>query len=66
MVELGDLDREKLRLEVEKLRFERQKLAIEVAFKRRDATSPRRNLLRDLLGNPIALAIVGGALMSAE
>lgn len=55
----GDLDVAKLRLDRDRLRFERQKFAIETRAQRRDR-SGQRHILKDLLINPIALAVVGG------
>jgi hypothetical protein len=46
-----------------RLRFERQKLALEMLAKRRELAGARhRSVLRDLLANPLSVAIVGGIL----
>src|SRR5437660_2628062 len=56
----GDsLDRERLLLERERLKFERQKLAIDALLKRRELAG-RSGPFKDLLANPLALAVVGG------
>jgi hypothetical protein len=50
-------------LEWGRLRFERQKLALELQLKRRELAQGRhRGILRDLLANPLSVAIVGGVL----
>jgi len=61
MVEVKEIDHQRLLLERDRLKFERQKLAIEVGLKRREtATASRSPALKELFANPIALAIVGG------
>jgi hypothetical protein len=50
-------------LEWERLRFERQKLALELRFKRRELSAVQaRSWWKDLLANPLSIAIVGGLL----
>src|SRR4051794_31675084 len=46
-----------------RLRFERQKLALELHVKRRELAEQRkRSIWKDLLANPLSVAIVGGIL----
>src|SRR4051812_9793015 len=53
--------RGQLALEWEQLRFERQKHALELRFKRRELTEKQsRSVWKDLLANPVTVAIVGG------
>jgi hypothetical protein len=54
------LELERLSLEREKLRFERQKLAVDAILKRRELAGRQNKSWKDLLANPLALAIVGG------
>ena len=56
----GNLEAERLSLERERLKLERQKLAIEVRLKKRELVKNKDSLLKELLANPLALAIVGG------
>jgi len=46
--------------ELEKLRLERERLALEVALKQRELDQPPRTSWRDILANPLILAVVGG------
>jgi V8-like Glu-specific endopeptidase len=55
-----NLDGERLSLEKERLRTERQKLAIELRLKRRESAERRGKSWKELLANPLTLAIVGG------
>jgi V8-like Glu-specific endopeptidase len=54
------LEIERLSLERERLKLERQKLAIEVRLKRRELVERQGKPLKELLANPLALAIAGG------
>jgi hypothetical protein len=50
-----------LALERDKLRFDRQKYALEVRLKKREfREKERKNLWKDVLTNPVTIAIVGG------
>ncbi len=60
MADMESLEREKFLLERARLKFERQKLALEVALRRREACTPKAGWLKDLVANPLVLAIVGG------
>src|SRR5215472_14401473 len=62
MAEPVSPEHERLRLERDKLRFERQKFAAELRLKRREHALPRSTWLKEVLANPLALAIVGGFL----
>jgi hypothetical protein len=62
IVAADDLEAQKLALERDRIRFERQKLAMEVALKRRERSSSKRSIVRELLSNPMTLAIVGGVI----
>jgi hypothetical protein len=56
----NDLDRQRLLLERQRLRTERQKLALELRVKRQELSERRNKTWKELLANPLALAIVGG------
>ena len=61
MIEPRDVTHgESLNLERERLKFERQKLSIEVMLKRRELSAHKADYLKQLLTNPVTLAIVGG------
>lgn len=49
-------------VELESLRLERQKLALEVLLKRRELSLRRRSWLRELVSNPLTLAVAGAIL----
>jgi hypothetical protein len=54
---------QQLALEWERLRLERQKLALELRFRRREIVEKRsRSVWKDLLANPVIVAIAGGIL----
>src|SRR3954451_665811 len=54
---------ERLALERDRLRLERQKLALELRFKRRELAAMRtKSIWKELLANPLTLAIAGGIL----
>jgi hypothetical protein len=55
-----DLDKERMALEWERLRSERQKSALEFRLKRRELAAQSSKAWRELLANPVTLAIVGG------
>ncbi|CCJ05686.1 Hypothetical protein BN69_0235 [Methylocystis sp. SC2] len=57
---MDDLESLRLALDRERLKFERQKLATEVRHRRQESRRPRPAFWKDLLSNPLALAIVGG------
>lgn len=61
MAESDSLDHQRFQLERDKLRFERQKFAIEVRFRKLEQASPK-SIWKDILANPVSLAIVGGFL----
>ena len=54
------LEIERLSLERDRLKLERQKLSIEVRFKRRELVERQGKSFKELLANPLSLAIVGG------
>jgi V8-like Glu-specific endopeptidase len=56
------LERERLSLERERLRVERQKLALEFRLKRRELGERGDKSWKELLANPLMLAIAGGFL----
>lgn len=56
------LEERRLALEFERLRFERQKVGAEFWLQRRESRTSRRTAWKDLLANPLTLAIVGGFL----
>jgi S1-C subfamily serine protease len=58
--EASGLDPERTSLERDRLHFERQKLAIEFRLKRRELADRHNRGWKELLTNPLALAIVGG------
>lgn len=58
--EKNNLEVERLRLEYERLRLDRQKLAVETRLKRRELLQSQNKIFKDLLANPLSLAIVGG------
>jgi hypothetical protein len=49
-----------IELERERLRFERQKFAMEFKLKRQEFRDGRRKDWKELLANPLTLAIIGG------
>jgi V8-like Glu-specific endopeptidase len=53
---------DRLSLERSRLRTERQKLALDVRLKRREISERKNKTWKELLANPLTLAIVGGAL----
>lgn len=55
-----DIEKEKLALDWERLRFDRKKAAMEYRLKRNELAGARGKEFKELLGNPFALAIVGG------
>lgn len=55
-----NLEVERLSIERERLRTERQKLAIELRLKRQEFVERRSKSWKELLANPLTLAIVGG------
>jgi len=56
----GELEPERLAIERERLRTERQKLAVEFRLKRRELTAGQTKGWKELLANPLTLAVVGG------
>lgn len=60
MVGTTSIDRDRVALDRERLRFERQKLAVEIREKRRQRIFVKKSFFKDLMANPVALAIVGG------
>jgi hypothetical protein len=55
-----DIEKQKLALDWERLRFDRKKAAIEYRLKRDELAGARGKGWKELLGNPLTLAIVGG------
>ncbi len=55
-----DIERSRLALEFGRLKFDRQKSSIEALLKRRELNAAKPRQWKDLLANPLALAIVGG------
>ncbi len=55
-----DLERERLNLEIERLKFERQKFSVETLLRKREDQPKKTNTFRDIVSNPIVLAVVGG------
>lgn len=56
----GSIETERLALDRERLRLERQKLAIEFRLKRRELAEQQGKNWKELLANPVTLAVVGG------
>jgi V8-like Glu-specific endopeptidase len=58
--EADSLERQRLLLERQRLRTERQKLSLELRLKRQELLERRNKTWKELLANPLALAIAGG------
>jgi V8-like Glu-specific endopeptidase len=56
------MDADQIEIERDKLRLERQRLAFEISLKRREVARSSPSVFRDLLANPLSLAVVGGVL----
>jgi len=56
------IEKERLALERERQRADRQKLALEFHLKRRELVERRDKSWKELLANPLTLAIAGGIL----
>jgi hypothetical protein len=56
------LDERRLALGFERLRYDRQKMATEVRLRRRELKAPAGKAWKEIVANPLALAVVGGFL----
>jgi hypothetical protein len=54
------LEERRLELEFERLKFDRQKVSTELLLKRRELNAAKNKEWKDILANPLTLAIVGG------
>lgn len=54
------IERQRLQLEVERLRLERQKTALEFRLKRIELSTRSKKSWKEIISNPLTLAVVGG------